>query len=76
MSGLVPLRQRERVRAAGPSILDDVPGYVAPASAAGLPGGSRVGEQWHTSALVAATHPDPLPIVKNDGERELRAEAA
>lgn len=27
---LVPLRQRERVRAAGPSILGDVPGYVAP----------------------------------------------
>jgi hypothetical protein len=77
VSGLVPLRQRERVRAAGPSILDDVPGYVAPASpAAGLPGGSRVEEQWHTSALVAATHPEPLPIVKNDGERELRAEAA
>jgi len=29
---LVPVRQRERVRAAGPSILGDVPGYVAPAS--------------------------------------------
>lgn len=27
---LVPARQRERVRAAGPSILGDVPGYVAP----------------------------------------------
>lgn len=27
---LVPVRQRERVRAAGPSILGDVPGYVAP----------------------------------------------
>jgi hypothetical protein len=27
---LVPLRTRERVRALGPSILDDVPGYVAP----------------------------------------------
>jgi len=27
---LLPIRQRERVRAAGPSMLDDVPGYVAP----------------------------------------------
>ena len=26
--GLVPIRYRERVRAAGPSILEDVPGYV------------------------------------------------
>lgn len=29
---LVPLRQRERVRAVGPSILAAVPGYVAPAA--------------------------------------------
>ncbi len=29
---LIPTRQRERVRAGGPSILDDVPGYVAPAA--------------------------------------------
>jgi hypothetical protein len=29
---LIPLRQRERVRLQGPSILDDVPGYLAPAS--------------------------------------------
>jgi hypothetical protein len=28
---LEPVRQRERVRAGGPSILEDVPGYVAPA---------------------------------------------
>ena len=28
--GLVPIRYRERVRVAGPSILDDVPGYVEP----------------------------------------------
>jgi Protein of unknown function (DUF2849) len=27
---LLPLRQRERVRLDGPSILDDVPGYTAP----------------------------------------------
>jgi hypothetical protein len=31
---ILPVRQRERVRAGGPTILDDVPGYVAPA---GLP---------------------------------------
>src|SRR5262245_22826211 len=30
---LQPLRQRERVRLAGPSILSDVPGYVPPAGA-------------------------------------------
>ncbi len=29
--GLVPIRTRERVRVAGPSILGDVPGYVSPA---------------------------------------------
>jgi hypothetical protein len=28
--GVVPIRYRERVRAGGPSILDDVPGYAAP----------------------------------------------
>jgi hypothetical protein len=31
--GLVPIRYRERVRAAGPSILEDVPGYVEPSVA-------------------------------------------
>ena len=30
--GLAPIRYRERVRVAGPSILDDVPGYVEPAA--------------------------------------------
>jgi hypothetical protein len=29
---LLPLRQRDRVRLDGPSILDDVPGYTAPAA--------------------------------------------
>ena len=28
---VVPVRYRERVRAGGPTILDDVPGYTAPA---------------------------------------------
>ncbi len=27
---ILPIRYRERVRAGGPTILDDVPGYVAP----------------------------------------------
>jgi hypothetical protein len=30
--GLLPIRYRERVRATGPSVLDDVPGYRKPAS--------------------------------------------
>jgi hypothetical protein len=30
---IVPLRYRERVRAGGPTILEDVPGYVAPSDA-------------------------------------------
>lgn len=30
---LMPVRQRERVRAGGPSVLDDVPGYAAPETA-------------------------------------------
>jgi hypothetical protein len=32
--GLLPVRYRERVRAAGPSVLGDVPGYREPALAA------------------------------------------
>ena len=34
---LLPLRQRERVRLSGPSILDDVPGYLAPTALAPQP---------------------------------------
>ncbi|HKA25241.1 MAG TPA: DUF2849 domain-containing protein, partial [Candidatus Eisenbacteria bacterium] len=30
VSGLLPIRYRERVRATGPSVLDDVPGYREP----------------------------------------------
>jgi hypothetical protein len=36
-SGLEPVRFRERVRVSGPSIVDDVPGYVAPAAPAASP---------------------------------------
>jgi sulfite reductase (NADPH) hemoprotein beta-component len=31
-AGLTPIRYRERVRAGGPSVLDDVPGYTAPSA--------------------------------------------
>ncbi|MGE0850555.1 MAG: DUF2849 domain-containing protein [Hyphomicrobiaceae bacterium] len=31
-AGLTPVRYRERVRAGGPSVLDDVPGYTAPSA--------------------------------------------
>jgi hypothetical protein len=40
---LVPLRQRERVRLEGPSIVGDVPGYVAPASPAAEAGANPAG---------------------------------
>ena len=35
--GLIPIRYRERVRVGGPSILDDVPGYVPPVFAPSHP---------------------------------------
>ena len=66
--GIVPIRYRERVRVAGPSILEDVPGYVAPSSPS--PRSSR-GEGWGEGQRPAPTSATaPLPIVKNDGERE------
>jgi hypothetical protein len=70
---LVPIRYRERVRVAGPSILDDVPGYVEPSPS--HHGSSRwVEGQPHTAAQVAAPHPIPLPA--KNGEREKQAQAA
>ena len=80
---LVPIRQRERVRAGGPSILDDVPGYVSPSPRASLtspPAASARGEGWGEgrpqlpSEPVAAPHPDPLPM--KNGEREAVVQAA
>ena len=81
---LVPIRYRERVRVAGPSILDDVPGYEVPSPRASpcsplAPSARGEGKgrpQIPTSAQAAAPHPDPLPIVKDDGERETLVEAA
>jgi uncharacterized protein DUF2849 len=58
---LLPLRQRERVRIDGPSILGDVPGYVSPSPRA-TPASPR-----------AVPHPSPLPA---SGERGPGAEAA
>jgi len=41
---LSPIRYRERVRAAGPSMLADIPGYVAPASTLAPHAPAREGE--------------------------------
>jgi len=80
--GPIPLSTRERVRVAGPSILGDVPGYspslrawaTAPHSPSAQGEGRGEGQTLAPAfASVAAPHPDPLPIVKNDGEREKHA---
>ena len=39
--GLLPIRYRERVRATGPSVLDDVPGYREPATGQPHPGATH-----------------------------------
>jgi uncharacterized protein DUF2849 len=44
---LTPTRTRERVRVAGPSVLDDVPGYLAPHPSPLPAGGER---EIHTQA--------------------------
>jgi hypothetical protein len=60
---LVPLRFRERVRLGGPSILDDVPGYVE---------GRNEGRRLEPASR-AASHPDSLPV---NGDSQRHAEAA
>jgi sulfite reductase (NADPH) hemoprotein beta-component len=66
---LTPIRYRERVRVAGPSILDDVPGYSAPIPSLRSSRGEGQGEgQAHPAAQVAP-HPSPLPV--KNGERGL-----
>jgi hypothetical protein len=80
----LPSRMRERVRVEGPSILDDVPGYVAPRAGTPSPratptshraptarGEGRGERQPHTpaSALVAAPHPSPLPARAGRGDQ-------
>jgi len=62
-----PIRYRERVRVAGPSILDDVPGYASPLPSPRSSRGEGQGEgQDLAPAFAAAPHPDPLPA---SGER-------
>ncbi len=58
-----PIRYRERVRAGGPTILDDVPGYASPSPHHP----SQVPEQ------ATAPHPNPLPA---SGDRVRLTEAA
>jgi hypothetical protein len=80
--GLTPLRTRERVRVAGPSILADVPGYTSPSPSPHR--SSRWGEGRGegqklapASAFVAAPHPNPLPVKNGErGPREPATEAA
>jgi Protein of unknown function (DUF2849) len=80
----VPARMRERVRVEGPSILDDVPGYVATPSPRATPTSPRIpsargegrGEgqpNTPTPVIAAAPHPNPPPA---SGERESSVEAA
>jgi hypothetical protein len=69
--GLTPIRTRERVRIAGPSILDDVPGY---SPSPRLRGEGRGEGPRLAPSLVAAPHPNPLPV--KNGERESRVPAA
>jgi hypothetical protein len=70
VGGLTPLRTRERVRIQGPSILADVPGYVAPTSPSPrasppfpcTPSARGEGQSPATAPVhVAAPHPNPLP---------------
>jgi hypothetical protein len=72
-AGPTPLRMRERVRVAGPSMLGDVPGY-SPSPRASPPfprapsaRGEGRGEgqpQTQTSAQAPAPHPNPLPATQ------------
>ena len=55
---LVPIRYRERVRVAGPSILDDVPGYVAPAAVV-RQAHHEVGDRGHGADEDRAQHGRP-----------------
>ena len=67
---ITPIRYRERVRAGGPSMLGDVPGYVYPVPAPRPSRGEGQGEGQPRAAVQAsAPHPDLLPI-ERDGEKE------
>jgi hypothetical protein len=66
---LLPVRQRERVRLSGPSILDDVPGYLAPTALAPQP----VRQDDKRAAVAAADRADEL---RQRGEPALSAAAS
>jgi hypothetical protein len=67
---LTPIRYRERVRVAGPSILDDVPGYHSPSPR--LRGEGRGEGQPQTPEQASAPHPNPLSVKNGErGPREL-----
>jgi len=62
---LTPIRYRERVRVAGPSILDDVPGYVPPG---GLEGVRPLAPNVSASPNHAGEGSDPFPGTRGHGE--------
>jgi hypothetical protein len=66
---LLPVRQRERVRLSGPSILDDVPGYLAPTALPPQP----VRQDDKRAAVAAADRADEL---RQRGEPALSAAAS
>jgi hypothetical protein len=64
---LVPIRYRERVRVAGPSILDDVPGYVEPAAVlrqAQHGVGDRGQHAQHRPELVEGRATGGTPVIR------------
>ncbi len=63
---IVPVRYRERVRAGGPTILGDVPGYAAPATAPRAP---------DTSPHATLASP-PAPTARGEGRAEARQQAS
>jgi hypothetical protein len=73
---IVPVRYRERVRAGGPTVLGDVPGYAPPAAVPSprLRGEGQGEGQPQSAAQVSAPHPNLLPV--KYGEREALVEAA
>jgi hypothetical protein len=68
-----PLRYRERVRAGGPTILDDVPGYLPPSPHRPSRWEESLGEGAHPPEHGSTPHPSPPPA---GAEREHLTEAA
>ena len=65
-----PIRYRERVRAAGPSMLDHVPGYVAPSpsSGASLP-------SPHAPSALGEGHGGAVPPARGEGRPQAPAQS-